>query len=164
MVVSDLNIICFNQKNAEYSANERIKCDAIDINIKTPVTYSGWNILQGFKGIWYDVYPKDRIAENYQYDNEFFDIVCIKDTYIDTLNALKVKGNKLICIKKFKQDLIDLIKFYLKKSPIKRICFMARVQDEEVEAVLGTLKKDEFFSKLLNNELRFNVAYIVSSE
>ena len=92
MVVSDLNIICLNQKNAEYSVNERIKCDAVDINIKTPVTYSGWSILQGFKGIWYDVYPKDRIAENYQYDNEFFDIVCIKDTYIDTLNELDTEG------------------------------------------------------------------------
>ena len=94
MVVSDLIIICFNQNYAEYIVNERIKCDAVDINIKTPVTYSGWNILQGFKGIWYDVYPKDRIAENYRYDNEFFDIGCIKDTYIDTLNAQKglIKG------------------------------------------------------------------------
>lgn len=164
MVISDFNIICVNQQNAEYFDCEVIKCDAVNINLKTPNTYANWNILQGFKGIWYDIYPIARNKDNYQYDDEFFDLSYKKDVYDDKIIALQKKKNQLICIEKFRESIISIIDFYLKKSPIKRICFMVRVQDEEVEAILGTLSRKEFISKLKTKELRYNVAYIISSD
>ena len=74
MVISDFNIICLAQKGAELFNSKMIKSTANNLNVKKVLTYIGWNIFQGFKGIWYEIYPKNRESKDYQYDQEFFDL------------------------------------------------------------------------------------------
>ena len=164
MVISDFNIICLGQKEPELFSSKTIKTTATDLNKDGTATFIGWDTFLGFKGIWYEILPNDRESENYRYDREFFDLNYKTTAYVDTLLALKDKRNQLVCEEKYKKDIIDVIDFYLEKSPIKRICVMVRVQDKEEEAILGTMRRKEFVDKLRNGELRFNVLYIVSSD
>mgnify|MGYP000014848444 CR=1 FL=1 len=162
MVISDFNIICLAQKGAELFNSKMIKSTANNLNVKKVLTYIGWNIFQGFKGIWYEIYPKNRESKDYQYDQEFFDLDYKSTIYSDKLIALKNKRNRVICVKEYEKDILNIIDFYLEKSPIHRICVMIRVQDKEEEAILGTMSRKEFVYKLKNEELCYNVAYIVS--
>lgn len=164
MVIADFNIVCLAQKNADLFHSERIKSTAVNLNSKSVNTYDGWNIFKGLRGFWYDIYPKDRELENYQYDREFFDLSDTSKPYDYTIAALKDKKNKLICIEEYKTQIVNIVDFYLKSSPIHRICFMVRIQDREEEAVLGTLSREEFISKLRDNNLMYNVMYIVSMD
>ena len=162
MVISDFNIICLAQEEAKLFKSETVKSTANDLNGKNVLSYIGWSIFQGFKGIWYEIYPKNRGSENYQYDQEFFDLNYKTAIYSDNVNALKNKRNRVICVKEYEKDILNIFDFYLEKSPIRRICVMIRVQDKEEEAVLGTMNRKEFIYKLKNGELCYNVAYIVS--
>lgn len=161
MVISDFNIICLAQKEAELFNSKAINSKANNLNVKKVLTYIGWNIFQGFKGIWYEIYPKNRELKDYQYDQEFFDLDYKTTIYSDKLIALKNKRNRVICVEEYEKDILNIIDFYLKKSPIHRICVMIRVQDKE-EAILGTMSRKEFVYKLKKEELCYNVAYIVS--
>lgn len=152
----------FAQKEAELFNSKAIKSKANNLNVKKVLTYIGWNIFQGFKGIWYEIYPKNRELKDYQYDQEFFDLDYKTTIYSDKLIALKNKRNRVICVEEYEKDILNIIDFYLKKSPIHRICVMIRVQDKEEEAILGTMSRKEFVYKLRSEELCYNVAYIVS--
>ena len=162
MVISDFNIICLAQAEPELYNSNTTKVTANNLNEKEVSTYIGWEIFQGFKGIWYEVYPKNRESENYQYDQEFFDLNYKTSIYSDKLIALKNKRNRVVCVEEYKKDILSVMDFYLKKSPIHRICVMIRVQDKEEEAILGTMKRSEFVCNLQNGELCYNIAYIIS--
>lgn len=105
MVISDFNIICLAQKGAELFNSKMIKSTANNLNVKKVLTYIGWNIFQGFKGIWYEIYSKNRESKDYQYDQEFFDLDYKSTIYSDKLIALKNKRNRVICVKEYERHI-----------------------------------------------------------
>ncbi len=162
MVIADFNIVCLNQKHEDIFDNDVIKCDSTNLNKGKIYTYVGWDFLKCLKGYLYEIYPKARDDANYGYDQEFFDFNHIDKEYDDKITALCEKRGQLLCVKKSEEDVIKIVDYYLDKSPVNRICFMVRIQDKEEEAVLGTMSRNEFVSRLKDGDLRFNVAYIVS--
>jgi len=56
--------------------------------------------------------------DDYKYDKEFFNLNYIDNNSCAIIEALKTKKNFISCIENKKKLFINLIDFYLKKSPI----------------------------------------------
>ena len=174
-ILADFNIICLNQEKPEFIEDNTIQYDVVNLNtddiffvgeewkrIDQLRILNGWGALfKIFKGIWYYIYPSSWKEVNYVPDKDFFDYRSQKNVYATIANVFKYKKDGLLWSKNRQEDIKKIINFYLDKSPIKRIFIMCKVQGNDHEAIVGTMTKREFFSKMNRGELRFNVAYIV---
>ena len=111
-VISEINIICIEEKN-----KKNFVCDFIEVKKrKTPYCYyQEWGILSSIRGNWYQITPESRKFG--EYPNEFF--------YLHT--------NKHKCYVVLDKEYtnIDFIKrmllFYLNNSPINKIIFFGKI-------------------------------------
>lgn len=163
MVISDFNIICIQQEKAKIYQKDGIGCDYIkNIDVSKGFYADKWQLLNSLKGIWYSFYPMER-EEAGNYNDEFFDLELDENSnqiiFSDSFNKKKYI---LICEEKYMNLIKDIISFYLDASPVGYICLLFRIEGDENNAILGPLSKSEFFNKLQNKDLRFNIAYIIS--
>ena len=170
-ILADFNIVCLNQKKAKFMESETIQYDFFDLNkndssvpqsVDQQRILDEWGTLfQMFQGIWYYIYPKSWAERTNLKEEDFFDYRHKEKVYCENINVLKHKKDGMLSAPNRQKDIEKLITFYLKESPIQRILVMGKVQGNDVEAVLGTMPKKEFLSKLKKGQLRFNVAYIL---
>ena len=167
-ILSDFNIICLNQEKPEFIEDNTIQYEVCNLNTDEiyhlisnhPPLYPQWDIFKSFKGIWYYIFPSTWREDTYTTSQDFFNYNFKNMDYSNIVNALKSRHDGMKWSKNRKEDIKKIIDFYLEKSPIKRIFIMCRIGIDK-EAIVGTMTKREFFSKMNRGELRFNVAYIV---
>ncbi len=170
-ILADFNIICLNQKKVTLMESDTMRCDFFVLNkndtsipqsIDQQRIMDEWGTLfHMFQGIWYYIYPNSWAKRTYLEEEDFFDYRHKDKAYCENINVLKHKKDGMLSAPCRQEDIEKLITFYLKESPIRRILVMGKVQGNDVEAVLGTMTKKEFLSKLKKGQLRFNVAYIL---
>lgn len=170
-ILADFNIVCLNQEKVKFMESETIHFNFFDLNKNdSPIPQSvdqqrildDWNTLfQLFKGIWYYIYPKAWVEHTNSEEEDFFDYRHKDKAYSENINVMKHKKDGMLSAPNRQKDIEKLITFYLNESPIKRILVMGKIQSNEAEAILGTMTKKEFLSKLKKGQLRFNVAYIL---
>lgn len=170
-ILADFNIVCLNQKKAKFMESETIQYDFFDLNkndssvpqsVDQQRILDEWGTLfQMFQGIWYYIYPNSWAERTYLKEEDFFDYRHKEKAYCENINVLKHKKDGMLSAPNRQEDIDKLITFYLKESPIRRILVMGKVQGNDAEAVIGTMTKKEFLSKLKKGQLRFNVAYIL---
>ncbi len=170
-ILADFNIICLNQKKVTLMESDTMRCDFFVLNkndtsipqsIDQQRIMDEWGTLfHMFQGIWYYIYPNSWAKRTYLEEEDFFDYRHKDKAYCENINVLKHKKDGMLSVPSRQEDIEKLITFYLKESPIRRILVMGKVQGNDVEAVLGTMTKKEFLSKLKKGQLRFNVAYIL---
>lgn len=170
-ILADFNIVCLNQKKVTLMESDTMRCDFFVLNkndtsipqsIDQQRIMDEWGTLfQMFQGIWYYIYPNSWAEHTYLEEENFFDYRHTEKVYCENINVLKHKKDGMLSAPNRQEDIEKLITFYLKESPIRRILVMGKVQGNDVEAILGTMTKKEFLSKLKKGQLRFNVAYIL---
>lgn len=170
-ILADFNIVCLNQEKVKFMESDTIQYDFFDLNKNdSPIPQSvdqqrimdeWYTLFQLFKGIWYYIYPKAWVEHTNSEEEDFFDYRHKDKAYCENINVLKHKKDGMFSAPNRQKDIEKLITFYLNESPIKRILVMGKIQSNEAEAILGTMTKKEFLSKLKKGQLRFNVAYIL---
>ncbi len=148
-VISDINIICVNQKVREIynDKNILVKCK------KNPCKFYGdeWKILTMLNGYWHQIVPINRELYS-KYDDEFFNLIAIKNQcYISIDNNTYFNVNFVY----------DLLKFYLHNTPTNTICVLFRLNFQKKHKIKGIIKFKDFIRQLENNKILFDTAYII---
>lgn len=164
MVITDFNIICLGQKEKTPYNSDTLTSDCYYPNRKK--IYAGWLVTQYLKGVWYQIYP---IARNtFDYQKELFDLItCDNYDNIDIPDFLK--GNLRQDTYNIKvigetNEIIDIINFYIQRSPIKTIAVLFRLQGKEKETLMGLMNREDFYTNLASQKLLFNVVYLVTEK
>lgn len=151
MVVADFNIFCLDQREQKKYINPKLKVEGFKIKNISKLYYGDrWSILSSFQGCGYNLYPVDKLGK-YDYSRGFFDLLIKNNKKYVVLSDLQMK------------EFAEIIHFYIQYSPIKKICILIRLDWDNENSILGTFKEEEFLKKLNQQELLFNVAYIVGT-
>ena len=146
MVISDLNIICLEQIKPHIFNENSVSIDIVD---RTEGAYNPeWQYLKDLNGVWYSVYPRNRLGLR-TYNDEFFDLGSRLETtfYID-INE------------KYKDTLISIFEFYVSESPVHEVDIMIWLDgDEKMPRICCSF--DRFIELLVNGKLLFGVLYHV---
>ena len=151
MVVADFNILCLKQRTMKVYKSPSIKVDTFKISNISEIYGEKWSVLSAFNGYGYSVYPVNK-KNDYDYSRGFFDLEINNEVKNIVLADLEM------------EKLAQIIDFYINQSPIKKICVLIRLDWSKDNTLLGTIGKDEFFSKLEKQELSFNTAYIIEEK
>lgn len=146
-VISDINIICINQKTKEVYNDKNICVDCK----KNPYNfYTEWRILSMLNGNWHQITPINRTYG--VYNDDFFELITSKNKcYISIDNDTS-----------FNTDFVyDLIRFYLNVSLIHKICMLFRLNYQKEQKIKGVIKLKDFMKRLENNKILFDSAYII---
>lgn len=76
----------------------------------------------------------------------------------DTLYDLR----PLVIYDKYYDDFKKVLLFIKEQSPIGRLMFLAQMQGTYEEVICGSISMDSFWEMLNNNQILFNVCYIIS--
>ncbi len=152
MVVSDINLVCVDQKQKSYFHIPDAEFLYFNRNNdNNDVIYSNrYEFLNKTTGIWYQIYPKRRDIGDYTH--EFLDM------YIDYNSDKRI----VFIDNNIKLAIIDIIKYLLEKSPKKEILFFADLQgySDSIERISYNV-----FIKMYNEEkLLFNKVYAISNQ
>ena len=165
----DLNILCVNQKEAITKLPAKIQIYAEPQNqeyTKYPKYYKNYcTTMNAVNGIWYYLMNE---ADGFS-SFELCDIRDVKDEYLEKLcppwsgkeDAIDIS---VLCLReKYKQDVLDILEFFINQSPIKTVFFHSRYQtfEEEKEFIMGTICFKRFVELLDNNQILFNVCYVI---
>lgn len=146
-VISDINIICINEKTKREYVNDFINVESKKASY---CYYSNeWEILSAINGNWYQITPKLRKLGIYS--KEFFDINTNRNKFYVVLDE---DGISIDFIKK-------MLFFYLNNSPINKIVFLIRLDYQKKQKIKGVMKLNEFLNKISNNQILFDTAYII---
>ncbi|MDE6408510.1 MAG: hypothetical protein K2K48_00165 [Anaeroplasmataceae bacterium] len=151
-VIADLNIICLDERNKTI-----IDEDTFSVVCRRNPTKSfygaSWDTLSMLKGNWYQITP---IKRDYgMYNDEFFDL------YFVNKKASRAHGNYYVVVNCDINIIYNALKKLIDASPIKKICVLFRLDYQKKQKISGVLKFNNFFSKLKNNKILFDMAYIV---
>ena len=126
---------------------------------------SFWPFMSSQKGVWYYF---GIVEENWfntlsiitaDYDKHLEnDFAPFWITDKDILSNLK----PLIVYEEYKRDFENIIKFLLQQSPENMVMFLCSYQGGETEIIEGVLKYEIFADLLRQQNILFNVAYIIS--
>ena len=163
-VISDFNLICLGQKRAVKCKGDNIAVDSFNCNrrrnrIDKDSTYGQWSILTHLYGVWYNIYPK--VGNEYDYEKGFFDLLIKEKESNQKCDCLNEKNSFLSCANLSCDKLNEIIDFYIDLSPLNKICVMFGLNRDE-EAIVGVMTINEFLRKLQNNEISFDVTYVIS--
>lgn len=147
-VISDINIICINQKSKTIYNKKNID----EYCKRNPCNIYGdeWKILSMIKGYWHQITPINR--KYGIYNEEFFDLVTIKNKCY-----VSIDNNTIFNI----SFVHDLLKFYLDVSPIHKICLLFRLNFQKKQKIQGVIKLKDFMKKLESNKVLFDSVYII---
>lgn len=151
MVVADWMVLCLKQKEKEKYAAPLLETDSFKIGKISELYYGDkWSLLRSFKGYGYNIYPVNS-SGGYDYRRGFFDL-CMQN------------GEKHFVLSDLKaEEFAEIIRFYIGRSPIKKIGVLVRLDWGEENLLVGTIPEETFFEKLQRGELLFNVLYIVGN-
>lgn len=153
MVISDLNIICLRQKEKQIFENPKVGVDSYDLKGSEQNLYGDhWKLLTALQGYWYSLYPIKPEAKEYDYANGFFNIKPSRKSKVKFHVSLSSMNMELLS---------EVLGYYLCCSPIKQICFLARLDWEQENIICGAIKKKDFLKRLNDGKLFFNEAYII---
>lgn len=124
-----------------------------------------WQYMKIIKGVWYCIGIYDE-----EYD--MFTAFPICDSDFDMEDPSKMPYwikdediryvlTPLIIYDEYQTDFKKIIKYMIGQSPIKKIMFLARYQWGDKEIICGVLSYSEFITMLENQEILFNVSYII---
>lgn len=167
MVVADFNILCLLEESEELFTDMMLNVSSFNMNVSDTevIYYDSWKVIQSLKGVYYNIEPIDRIRDDYEYENEFFDLLVDKENKNDKYYVNLIKAPYIVKVNRpYKESIINIIDYYIEKSPVNIICVLFRIQGKEEEQVVGIVKRDDFIPMLLNGEIRFNVQYFVGKE
>lgn len=120
-----------------------------------------WKFMSSIKGVMYSLGKTEEGLYNAMplIDTDF---KCQKN-YTFWIEDEDVLSNltTLIFKEEYKNELKNLIKQMMNKSPDNTILFFTRYQGGDKEIICGTITLDEFFKKLNKNMILFNVCYIL---
>ena len=153
----DFNIICIGEKKPKILENDYFSTDVMNHNCnKVQKCYiEQWDILNRIQGIWYEFWSKN---EKYDFliNSDWISPETISDRELSFEHGYRLYVESDDC-----RIISDLIRFYIKQSPIKQIIVLFRHQGHEKERFHNRLSIEEFLSMLVSKKIYGNVAYIV---
>ena len=153
----DFNIICIGEKKPKVLENDYFSTDVMNHNYnKSQKCYiEQWDILNRIQGIWYEFWSKN---EKYDFliNSDWNSPETISDRELSFEHGYRLYVKSDDC-----KIISDLIRFYIKQSPIKQIIVLFRHQGHEKERFHNRLSIEEFLSMLVSKKIYGNVAYIV---
>ncbi|WP_105620105.1 hypothetical protein [Vallitalea okinawensis] len=156
----DLNILVIGQdKPSEFVSGIEI----INERDET-LRYVTWSFMSSVQGVMYTLGTTEDglynamaiIDTDFQSPKEYPYWIQDQDE-ISNLTPIIVKP-------KYEEDVIDLLKQMIDKSPIEMIMFMTRYQGGDKEIVCGTIPFDQFILDLKSDRILFNTCYIIKKE
>ena len=166
----DLNIICVNQKKptlklpSEFNIIAEIQNKNANDYPKYYNTYCA--CMSAFNGIWY--YLVSNLEDVSSYELCDINDVFSEEERLKGLYPFWYKEGQDIDVSvfnlrdKFKDDVLNVIKYFIRQSPISTVLFHSRYQtDNEPEYIYGVFSFDNFVELLENNKLLFNTCYII---
>ncbi|MCH5160686.1 MAG: hypothetical protein J1G04_01500 [Clostridiales bacterium] len=148
MVIADFGIICLGQTECNYPNGTVDICFEVhrrlaDSKAMYDNTYN-FHTADTLIGNWYFVWPKEEIM----YEKPFFDI--------------GPKGRPWVCVaREWRETIRKVLEFYICQSPEQKVAVLIREQDNSDNIVHPILKIDEFMSKLLSGNIRWNELYFI---
>lgn len=145
MVISDLNLLCINQKKPVL-----IQYDGIGIDFLTDHNGYGehWDVLKKCDGMWYQLYPIESNSSR-KYSDEFFDCRFCGEIYFVEVRQ------------KYLSPIVSAIKAYLALSPIGEILLLIRLDEHGESKNVSNISFAAFAKKLKHNQICFNTIYRV---
>lgn len=157
----DFNIICIGQCIPKRWKSELFLIDLMNLNPnKTHKCYSSvWDIMNHIKGIWYEIWSKDKDAD--LFDSTYEMSPCY-ELPIGQPEAAP-HGWPIVC-QVPRSEMEDILRFYINHSPVRKIIVLLRHQGYEKERYHGLISLNEFLERLYANNIYGNVAYFISDE
>lgn len=145
----DFNILCVGAgKPAIYRSNifsvEVVNEDP-DTAIKCYI--ENWDVVNRIQGIWYEFWTK----------NEDYDFL-VDSTWE---RESDLYGYRLFIDRKFEKLFANIFKYYVHKSPVRKIIVLFRHQGFETGYIQNYMSVDTFMEKFINKEIFGNIAYIL---
>lgn len=153
----DFNIICVGEKIPKILKNDVYSTEVMNRNYnKSQKCYvDEWELLNRIQGIWYEFWSK---SERYDFliNSEWESPELVDDNELSLDHGyrlyLNLDGGNII---------EELIRFYVKQSPIKQVIVLFRHQGYEKERFYNKLSVEEFLSMFDKRKIYGNIAYIV---
>lgn len=163
----DFKILVFNQKRRSlskipFSTSIQVLNEVEDYNGAR--YHSIWPFMTNSKGVWYSLNKEDELGLAYaSFCSSDFSIEVndLELPYWLTDKIVKRNLTPLYIKKEFSYDFERIIRFLIKKSPIKTIMILGSYQGPDHETICGTLTLDEYFTLMNEGKIYFNVCYIV---
>lgn len=127
---------------------------------------STWKFMSQTKGIWYSLVKEDEGIKNAfllctsDFEKEADDLPI--PFWIDNEDSI-YNLTPLIIYKEYLEEFEAISRFLIKQSPTNTILFLARYQGGDHEIIEGTLSLRKFIELLKNNNILFNVCYIITN-
>lgn len=128
--------------------------------------YRIWPVFSNVRGVFYSIvaemdpgfYSAFPLCDSDFMNKASNDIPSyIPDAVLENLTPLIIKDE-------FIADVESIIDLLISSSPAKTILFQSRYQDGDFEVIQGTLRKKEFFQRLRQQRIMFNVCYAVTED
>lgn len=154
MVIADFNLVCIGEREPEFLKIKSIGADVFGSKYEKG-RHCGyglhWRGLEGQIGTWYQFYPTaDCNKDTRNYDDEFFDLRIKKNKYI--LVPLKAHGD----------DVLHIVDFYIKKSPIGEVLVLFRLDETGESSYIEQIGHTDFADRFKREKLKFNRIYRVT--
>ena len=164
----DLNIISFGQKRISKFRNN------LNIKVLNEIDdYDGARYCDIFPfmckvdGIWYSaVVDQDGILDSVPICGSNWDLPyeSLPIPYWVTNDLIKDELTQLYIKEPYKEEFKEILETLIEDSPEKTILFQSRYQCYECEIIQGVLSLEDFFDKLEEGKILFNVCYIIRKE
>lgn len=123
-----------------------------------------WPVFSNMKGIQYTIV--EEVAGKFLSARPFcdsdFEAVPVNIEMFSYLpDSTKYYLTPLIIKDEYLSDLKSIISTLIEGSPVKTIAFQTRYQGGDYEVITGSFGIKDFFNKLENKEILFNVCYLV---
>lgn len=124
-----------------------------------------WKYVTGMKGIWYSMGIYDAEFDMFTNYPLCYSDFKIKDParmpYWIKDEDIQYSLTPLIIHDEYKEEFKKILEYLLSQSPINKIIFSGAYQGGEKEIICGLLSYSEFITMLENQEILFNVSYII---
>jgi hypothetical protein len=170
MVLADFRIVCIGQKKYSDFQSEFFYTDHF-ITQKPQMDFE-WRVMHSLIGKSYEFSIKQRMQSDFD-KYEPFDIRVFQHQdkvpeYCDTIskNLLVCDYNYMssVAVLKHMEEIKKIISFYVQKSPINCAVVLFRLQSREYETITGVIETTEFFRKLDDGNILYNVAYLITDK
>lgn len=151
MVIADFNLVCIGEREPEFLKIKSIGADIFGSKYEKGrhCGYgSHWGKLKVQNSIWYQFYPiVDCNEDARNYNDEFFDLRIKKNKYI------------LVPLIAHSKDVLHIIDFYIKKSPIGEVLVLFRLDETGESSYIEQIGYTDFADRFEKQKLKFNRIY-----
>lgn len=138
-----------------------------EIDDKVVGRLKAWEFMSQTKGVWYSLVKADEGVQNaFLLCSSDFEIEVEKLAIPFWVEDEDIIYNltPLIIHQEFIDEFQAILEFLIKHSPTNTLMFLARYQGSDYEIIQGTIPLNQFFHHLKNNNILFNVCYIITNE